>query len=49
MGGESDRQMGAKKKVRRADTMGGGDDRQMQGAERKRMLFGRTKSGHDYL
>ena len=28
--------------------MGGGDDIQMQGAER-RMLFGRTKSRHDYL
>ena len=36
-------------KERGADTVGGGDDRQIQGEERKRMLFGRTKSRHDYL
>ena len=29
--------------------MGGGGDRQIQAAERKRMLFGRTKSRYDYL
>ena len=34
---------------RRADTVGGGDDRQMQGAKRKSMLVGRTKSRREYL
>ena len=29
--------------------MGGGDDKQMQGFKRKRLLFGRTKSRHDYF
>ena len=57
MGDEGDRQMGAKRmrilfsRSRRADTVGGGDDRQMQGAERKSMLVARsrTKSRHEYL
>ena len=34
---------------REEQTLGGGDDRQMQGVERERMLFSRTKSRHDYL
>ena len=34
---------------RRADTMGDGDDRQMQGAKRTSMLVGRTKSRHENL
>ena len=34
---------------RRADTVGGGGDRQMQGAKRKSMLVGRTKSRREYL
>ena len=29
--------------------MGGGDDRQMQGAKRRSMLVGRTKSRHGHL
>ena len=34
---------------RRADTAGGGDDRQMQGEKRKSMLVGRTKSNMNIL
>ena len=53
MGDEGDRQMGAKRKrmlfSRRADTVGVGNDRQMQGAEGKSMIVSRTKSRHDYL
>ena len=33
---------------RKADTAGYGDDRQMQGAKRKSMLQGGTKSKHEY-
>ena len=58
MGDEGDRQMKWGQRERRCysigeqksrDTVGGGDDSQIQGAKRKSMLVGRTKSRHGYL
>ena len=48
--GQDDRQMGRKRIFqqdrRRPDTVCGGDGRQIYGAERKRILFSRTRSRH---
>ena len=50
VGDVDDRSMGIKEKEdiirwdrKRADTVGGGGDRQMEGVKRKRMLFGRRE------